>query len=177
MKLKKAVKRKMIHQRKIKCVGYLRSDGLWEIEGHLEDLKSYSFISKHRGKVSKGTPVHDMWIRITLNDSFKIINVETSTNFSPYPNCSSIAPNYQKLKGLKIGVGWRKNIILSIGGVKGCTHLTELLAPIATTAFQTIYSYNLNKSKNKEPSKNLINSCHIYSEEGELVKEIFNKNH
>jgi hypothetical protein len=46
-------------------VGYQREDGMWDIEGHLRDIKGYAFESEWRGKVEEGTPVHDMWIRLT----------------------------------------------------------------------------------------------------------------
>ena len=43
-----------IHHRRIDCRGYRRADGLWDIEGHLTDAKSYPFINSFRGEVAPG---------------------------------------------------------------------------------------------------------------------------
>ena len=70
-------KRKKIHNRTVHCEGFLREDGLWDIEGHLRDTKTYSFKSDHRGDVKAGTAIHDMTIRLTLDDNLNIIDVMT----------------------------------------------------------------------------------------------------
>jgi len=61
-----------------------------------------------------------------------------------------------------------------IGGVKGCTHLVELLGPLATTAFQATNRARENRrAANPQSSKRpfQINTCHIYNEDGAWVKE------
>ena len=47
--------------------------------------------------------------------------------------------HFQRLVGLRIKSGWTQKVKELLGGVEGCTHLVELLGPVATTAFQTIY--------------------------------------
>ena len=47
--------------------------------------------------------------------------------------------------------------------------MVELLSPIATTAFQTIYSYK--NKKQKGAALKLINSCYSWSEKGEVIKK------
>ena len=170
-------KRKKIHNRNVHCEGFLREDGLWDIEGHLKDTKTYSFKSDHRGEVKAGTAIHDMTIRLTLDDNLKIIDVITIMDSHPYNICPKIIPNFKNLIGLTIGKGFRKSVYAKVGGVKGCTHLVELLFPIATTAFQTIYSYKMNTKKNKKQktyeSPSLINSCYSWSEHNEVIKKYF----
>ena len=73
MTIIKKNKRKKIHNRTVHCEGFLREDGLWDIEGHLRDTKTYSFESDHRGEVKAGTAIHDMTIRLTLDDNLNII--------------------------------------------------------------------------------------------------------
>ena len=94
----------------------------------------------------------------------------------PYSICPEIIPNFKELIGITIGKGFRKNVYSKVGGIKGCTHLVELLFPIATTAFQTIYSYKLNKNKYKrqinKSAPSLINSCHSWSENNEVIKNL-----
>ena len=43
--------------------------------------------------------------------------------------------------GLRIAPGWVRQIKSRVGGVKGCTHLRELMSVLATVAFQTQASY------------------------------------
>jgi len=177
MTIDKKEKRKKIHNRSVHCEGFLREDGLWDIEGHLKDTKTYSFESDHRGHIAAGSAIHDMTIRLTLDDSLNIIDVTTLMNSHPYNICPEIIPNFKRLIGLSIGRGFRKNVYSKVGGTKGCTHLVELLFPIATTAFQTIYSYKINKNQYKKTktsnAPSLINSCHSWSENNEIIKKYF----
>jgi len=166
-------KREKIHNRNVHCEGFLREDGLWDIEGHLKDTKTYSFKSDHRGNVKAGTAIHDMTIRLTLNDNLKILDVITIMDNYPYSICPEVIPNFKSLIGLTIGRGFRKNVYLKVGGTKGCTHLVELLFPIATTAFQTVYSYNSNKKIDTSKAPSLINSCYSWNENNEVIKQYF----
>ncbi len=68
--------REHIHTRDISCRGYRREDGLWDIEGHLVDTKTYAFDNRFRGEVAPGMPVHEMWLRVTVDDDLRIKDVE-----------------------------------------------------------------------------------------------------
>jgi len=169
MPLTRAKNRKAIHNRNVHCSGYLREDNLWDIEGHLIDTKTYDFETWSRGEVKAGAPVHDMSIRITLDDNLKIHDIELDMSANPYQSCPAVIPNFNKLKGIEITKGFKKKIREVVGGIKGCTHMVELLSPIATTAFQTIYSHKNKKQKGEAPK--LINSCYSWSEKGEVIKK------
>ena len=43
MPLSAAADREHIHTRNVECRGYRRTDGLWDVEGHLTDVKAYPF--------------------------------------------------------------------------------------------------------------------------------------
>ena len=103
MALPEPVERELIHERDVECRGYRRADGLWDIEGHLIDTKTYDFENQDRGTVEAGTPVHDMWIRLTIDDKFLVRDVIAVTDQGPFSICADITPNFQRLKGLKIG--------------------------------------------------------------------------
>jgi hypothetical protein len=176
MPLSPSATREPIHHRKIDCTGYLRADGLWDIEGHLVDSKSYDFENSWRGQVHSGTPVHDMWLRLTIDERFIVREVEAATEASPYAECPEIVPNFKKLIGLCIGRGWNRKARELLGGISGCTHLVELLGPLATTAFQSIRSYQRKRQQELEeaPPRNdrrfIINTCHAWSDKGQVVK-------
>ena len=182
MPLSKPNERFHIHKRTIECFGYIRKDGLWDIEGHMRDVKSYDFEISHRGTIKTGEAIHDMWVRLTLDDHMLIHSAEAVTDLSPYNICPNIAVDYQKIAGIKIGAGWLSEVKKILGGVNGCVHLTELLAPMATTAFQTIWASNdkgreiagleprIKTTNNKPP---LLNTCHSYDARNSIVKELW----
>ena len=138
MPLSEPAPRKHLHLRRVECRGYLRDDGLWDIEGRLVDTKTYSFPNRHRGEIEAGEPVHEMWLRLTIDDAMQIQEVEAVTDHGPYGMCPAITANFKRLEGLTIGPGFRRAVRERVGGMQGCTHLVELVGPIATTAFQTM---------------------------------------
>ena len=176
MSVSPKVNRKQIHNREIKCTGYERQDGLWDIEGRITDTKTYSFDNEDRGIVTSGMPVHDMLVRITVDEDLLLHEAEAFTVSSPFNICPIIANSVEKLVGLKITTGWRKSVRAKLGGIAGCTHITELLiGPLATTAYQTIIPLKKHPRKNKNPSQKpvIINTCHGWSSKGPIVKRIW----
>ena len=173
MPLSSPAPRKQMHTRVVTCKGYLRDDDLWDIEGHMTDVKPYRFENIDRGgHIEAEEPLHGMWIRLTINDQMIVQAAEASIDFSPYSNCPKIEPDYSQLVGLSVGLGWNKAVRTLFRGTAGCTHLTELLGPMATTAFQTVFSGRNEGRKvegkaemgiqpNKRPA--LLNSCHSYA--------------
>lgn len=177
MPLSKPAEREHIHTREVHCTGYRRADGLWDVEGHLTDVKTYAFTNSERGSVTPGEPIHEMWIRLTVDDDLHIHDVEAVTEFSPFGICKDIAPNFKRLIGVSIGTGWRRAVNQRLGGVEGCTHIVEMLGPVATTAFQTIFPLKRKDSPegpaadNKPPR--LLNTCHAFRSDGPKVKEFW----
>src|SRR5438552_6569811 len=110
MPLSAPAPRQHIHTRQVECRGYRRDDGLWDIEGHLTDVKTYGFESEFRGEVAPGMPIHDMWLRLTVDDALQIHAVEAVTAASPYEVCPAVTPNFQRLVGLKIRPGFNSRV-------------------------------------------------------------------
>ncbi len=175
MPLSSPASRKLMHTRAIECTGYERDDGLWDIEAHLVDTKTYAHTRRQGGRERQpNEPVHDMWIRITIDLDLKIHDVEAKTDEGPYPVCGDIAPNFKALAGITIGAGWRKSIAERVGGVKGCTHLGELLGPLGTTAFQATGRARAARSAGKPATGKKpyqLNSCHVYKDDAPAVLE------
>ena len=130
-----------------------------------------------QGEVKIGEPLHEMLLRVTIDDSFTIHDVIAATDNSPFAMCPDITPNYKSLVGIQMGAGWRKAIRQKVGGVHGCTHLTELLFPMATVAMQTIWPL-LRHRKNKVDSAVeksdrrplVLDTCHAWSSDSPVVK-------
>lgn len=130
-----------IHRRAVTYRGFARSDGLWDIEGHLVDTKDYVLERFDRIPLPVGMPMHDMFIRVTVDDSLKVVDIQTGMAATPFDECINTAEPVRRLIGATLGRGWRKAIESAMGGVQGCTHLRELLFNLATAAFQSIPSY------------------------------------
>ncbi len=165
--------RKPLHTRTIECNGFIRDDALYDIEGHLVDVKSVGFHNMDRGELEPGEPIHEMWIRLTVDLNLNVVDVEAKTVWGPYTICGDITPNFQRLKGLTIKNGWTKKTRELLGGTHGCTHLVELLGPVATTAFQTVYADLVRRDKkNSNKMKPVqIDSCHAYASDGPVVEK------
>jgi len=183
MQLSPPAPRKLLHVRTVECRGFLRDDELWDIEGSLTDVKSYPFENRWRGLVEAGDPVHEMTLRLTVDDRLNIKAAEAFTRKSPYEICPSAAWAFKTLEGLRIKSGWMRDVKERYGHAKGCTHLLEMLYPIGTTAFQTVFSYREQRlldagmsegeaHRRKGPP---INSCYAFAEDGPVVQRMRNE--
>ena len=172
MPLSEPAPRERMHCRDIRIEGYRRGDGLWDIEAHMTDSKSYAFDNAYRGRIGPGEPLHDMWLRMTLDEELVVQSLEASTEAGPFEACPAITPNYARMAGVKVGPGWSRAIKERLGGVEGCTHLREVLGAMATVAFQTLYPVLARKTpKDGKPRRpSLIDSCHAYRADGPVVK-------
>lgn len=169
MPLSPPAPRDHIHNRDITLKGYKRADGMWDIEAHLTDTKTYGFPNRERGSIEAGEPIHDMWLRLTLDDNMLIHDVEAATDYSPFGICPNITPDFKKLAGLTIGPGWTREARKRVGGVHGCTHLFELLGPMATVAYQTRVRKTNQIDSGKKPGH--LDSCHALATDGQVVKD------
>lgn len=176
------VARDHLHTRRVTCTGYRRADGLWDIEGHITDAKTTPFEREFRGVIPPGEFIHEMWIRLTLDNRLEVKAVVAVTDAAPYRLCPTITDNFQRLVGLRISGGWTAAIKERLGGVEGCTHLVELLGPVATTAFQTIATVletEQNDARALMTAKGLplpsrarppvLDTCHVWARDGAVV--------
>jgi hypothetical protein len=167
-----SVDRVPLHKRQVTLQGYRRADGLYDIEGHLRDTKSYDRAS-HGVFVKAGDPIHDMILRITVGIDFVIRDADVESIVVPYSGyCDAVAVDYKKLKGMKLGKGFVKEAKNLFGGTHGCTHLTELIGAVATAAFQTM-SEELNASATERPFQ--LDGCYALRTDGAIVKEFHPK--
>ena len=172
--LSPAVPREAVHKRQINCNGFVRADGLYDIEAELTDHKTYDFPSDFRGTVTPDLAVHHMVLRITIDRDRVIQHAEAITITGPYAICPTANAVFDNLVGLQIGSGWRRKVQAAIGGRHGCTHITELLGPVATIAYQTLYGEEARQKRqsgtlsdqDKQASRSqLANSCVGYADD------------
>lgn len=172
--------RRLMHRRAIDCDGYLREDGLWEVEARLVDTKPFLQRDQFRGNVAPGTPVHDIRLRLAVDDSLVVREAETNMAATPFPTCIEVEGILQRLVGERIGRGWRETVRRKIGKLETCTHLAELLGPAVTTLFQTMSngrrpdggdSMDGHLGKSEPPF--FINGCHSWRTDGPIVAKVF----
>ena len=137
MPLSPSVSRRALrHTRAIQVAAFARDDGLWDIEAHITDIKSHD-IQLATGLRPANTPVHDLWLRLTIDTRLTIVDAEAVSDAVPYPGfCDTIGPAYKKLIGLNLMQGFRQQLKERLGGIQGCTHLTELAQVLPTAAIQ-----------------------------------------
>jgi hypothetical protein len=178
MGLPESVSREKKHQRKIDCEGYLRSDGLWDIDVHMVDTRTYdcTYDEFHRdGVIRAGEPVHDMWLRFTIDLDFLIHDVHAASDQTPFSICPRAAGAMREIIGLRIGYGWMKQVRERIGTDKSCTHLMDLLGQLAATAYQTLHAAleERDARRNDREKPPILDTCIALSSSGDVVRNLW----
>ncbi|PCI70164.1 MAG: hypothetical protein COB26_04025 [Piscirickettsiaceae bacterium] len=173
MPLPESSTRKHLHTRQITCHGYQRDDGLWEVDAQLTDIKTYHVDNTYRHGIEAGEPIHDMKIRLTIDEQFIVRDCISVTDKSPFACCPDINPIFRKLIGQKIAAGWTMRVKKLVGGLQGCTHLTDLLGPATTTLFQTMSSMGKKRQLDVQPRPFFLNGCHAWDTNGEQVQQLY----
>ena len=166
--------RKLIHTRRIEVEGYLREDGLVELDARLVDVKDQDYVLA-TGVRRRGDPVHDMRVTLTIDEHFAIVAASARSDAVPYPGaCETIAPAYGRLVGLNLLRGFRAAVRELFGGTAGCSHLTELLASVPTAAIQTVATFRReNEETGEKPFQ--LDRCHALASDQETVRRYYPK--
>jgi len=180
--LSPAAARQPMHTRRIRLDGFMRDDGLMDVEAHLVDTKPYAFETIDRGAITPGTPLHEMRVRITVDAAMTIVAAEAVTEHGPFFTCGGGAASFSKLVGLTIRAGFMRAANAPLTGVQGCTHIREMLQQIATVALQTMWPVRARQEEEAagnpsggdlweaDGSARLIDTCHAYSSAGAVVR-------
>jgi len=171
MPLPSSPDRTELHLRRIEMKGYRRNDGLYEIDGRVTDTKSEQVTLDERGPVPPGEPIHDMWVRLVVDEDLVVKDLLAVTDSSPYDVCREAVAPMARIIGERIKPGWSNMVKSRLGGAQGCTHLMELLLPLATAAYQTIQPVRLRRpdplDASGRPQK--IDSCYAFAANREVV--------
>lgn len=162
-----------LHVRQIEMRAFQRTDGLFEVEGRVTDRKPEKFVPRMGAReVPAGAALHDMRVTIVFDEALKVKDIKAKTDASPYSHCSEAEQTMKVLIGAQMTKGWGRIVRERLGGEKGCTHLMELMMPMATVAFQSLSSINRHKPEALDPTGRpiKINSCFAYGTEQPLVR-------
>jgi hypothetical protein len=170
------VERREIHHRQIDLRFFQRSDGLFEVEGRLVDRKTHPFRRVlHEHDTPAGTPLHDIVVRLVVDESLLVHDATAELAASPFEVCRGAANTLAPLKGLRIGAGWNKRVRELLGGAASCTHIMEMLGPMATTAYQGVAPQRLARmtQQGNDAYKSKIDSCYAYASHREVVARLW----
>jgi len=133
--------------------------------------------------------IHHMQVELEIAFQSMLI-LESSVMFESHPHeeCVSIIDAYHGLVGLSIARGFTHKVRDLFGGPRGCTHTTALLLAMAPVAIQCIWSMQAVEARSTgEPMRRgadlspeereqrwaaSLNSCHVWDNEGDLVREL-----
>lgn len=162
--------RELTHSRSISFKGYRRNDRLWDVEGHLTDQRVHdvNFPGGHR---HAGEAIHSMWLRLTVDVTGLIKEVRASTDASPFEGvCGNIVSRYGCMVGVRVGSGYGGHVRRLLGGINGCTHMTELLLSMGTAVMQTLVG-EMPMPENIKPFS--LDGCHALDTSGPVVEEFY----
>ncbi|RJF98532.1 DUF2889 domain-containing protein [Noviherbaspirillum saxi] len=164
------------HRRTIDCQSARREDGLWELQATLHDFKGTPFPTATGGKVMPGEALHHMQLTLVFNDALTIQTAQTRLFSGPAPDCHHVDTSYDALIGMTLGPGFSRQAQERFGGIRGCTHMNELL-PIATTvAIQTVLAKRMEGGTAvlKAYAPAFVNQCYTWRSDGPAIQSINN---
>lgn len=173
MPLSAPVERDHKYSRTIHCDGFLRRDGLWDIEGHMHDVRKFPSVMPLGRVVPANVAVHRLAMRMTIDEKFVIRAIEVAMDATPYEICPNVGPNHQRLVGLSLHSGFAKKARDALAGADGCTHFREMLGPIATCAFQTVFNYRRATEPPRDESRlqgQFLNTCYAFAPTSPVIK-------
>ncbi len=163
--------REELHIRQIEMRGYRRPDGLYEIDGRVNDRKTFPFISlTGEAEVAPGGFIHDMWLRLVVDEDLGVHDVYAATDASPHGVCREAPAAMKAIIGARIAGGWAREVKKRLGGTVACTHLMELLIPLGTAAYQTL-SHVRRAKEQRDPTGRpyMLDSCYAYATDRDVV--------
>jgi len=172
-----SISRTLAHTRRVRFEAYKRADDRWDLEAHLTDIKPFDY-HLSSGVRAAGQPVHDMWIRLTVDRRLAILDAVVLMEAMPYPGaCGAITPGYgRQLVGLNLARGFRKAVQERFARIAGCTHLNEVLVQFPTAAIQALAGERIdNEDDGAKPFQ--LDQCHALDTRGATVQRYYPRWH
>lgn len=170
-----APSRQLKHRRCIDVQIYSRGDGLWEVEAELSDIKTRD-APLAGGVRPAGQPIHDMLLRLVVDERFNVLESGAQTRAMPYPGvCNDHGDAYGRLVGLNLLKGFRQEVRQRLGGVLGCTHITELSQVLPTAVVQAFAGEVIDtRGDNPQGERPFpIDRCHALRSDGPAVQTFY----
>lgn len=171
------IERRKIHHRQVDLRFFQRSDGLYDIEGRLVDRKTHPFRRMlHEHDTPAGAALHDIIVRLVIDADMLVHDASATLAATPFALCKSVENTLTPLKGLRIGCGWNRRVRELLSGAASCTHIVEILGPMATTAFQGLAPQRLARLQSDGSGGDggaKIDSCYSYAAHRDVVAQLW----
>lgn len=170
-----APERQLKHSRHIDVQIFARGNGLWEVDAVITDVKTRD-ADLANGVRKAGDPIHDMLLRLVIDEAFNVLEAGSQTRAMPYPGeCDDHGDAYAGLVGLNLMKGFRHAVQERLSGVAGCTHLTELTQVLPTAVIQAFAGDVINTRGDgldaKQPFQ--LDRCHALRTDGHAVRTYY----
>ena len=169
--------REEVHHRQVDLRYYRRSDGLFEVEGHLVDSKRHAYRRQLAKEDSPAdSPLHDITVRLVMDESLNVHDAQAIMSATPFGVCRDAVHTLTPLIGLRIGSSWNRQVREHLGGAHSCTHIVELLGQMATTALQGQAPQRIariNAPENEALRRARVDSCFAYAAHREVVAQLW----
>jgi hypothetical protein len=164
--------RQLKHRRTLDVQVYARGNGLWEVDATLVDVKTRTANMVDAPRPA-GTPIHDMLLRLVVDERFNILEAGSESRWVPYTgHCGEHGDAYAKLVGLNLLRDFRREAYARVGGTRGCTHITELAQTLPTAVVQA-FAGDVLDTRGRDPSAGQpfqLDRCHALKTDGEVVR-------
>jgi hypothetical protein len=166
--------KKLVHTRQISIQTSDLGDHYILVEGSLID---HGYRARRSEVAEESELVHHMVIQLKVKGPGMVIEqAEATMPHHPREECPEVLPWMRKLEGMEIAPGYSMKVKKLIGGVKGCAHLTSLVIAMGESAVQGYWTAYVAETRKKglpdQTIKKFINTCHLWKEDGPIVKEL-----
>lgn len=168
-----------IHTRRIEVRTYPATEDRLVVEGRLQDER---LVTQHRwnGATDRPGMVHSLVVRFLMGGwPPTILKAEAEMPAVPHELCSTTLDTVHKLEGLAVVPGYGEEIRKTMGGIKGCTHLTALIMAMGVASLHGAW---VQRSRQPGPPPKspedfagldqLVNSCFLWREDGPIMDEV-----
>lgn len=166
--------RQAVHRRTMQFDVYACPDGMWEIDAEIADVPQRP-IELICGPKVAGEDLHRMKLRLRVDAAAVIREAGASTLTGPYGAlCADHGDVYRRLIGLNVLKGFRQAVKERLGGVAGCTHITELAQSVPTALIQGIAQETAKRrakdadAETQQPFQ--LDRCHALRLDGEAAR-------
>ncbi len=166
--------KRLVHTREISMRTSDLGDHTILVEGSLID---HRYRARRGGVSDEPELVHHMVIQLQVKGPRMVIEqAEASMPHHPREECTEVLPWIRKLEGLEIAPGYTMKVKRTVGGVRGCAHLTSLVISMGESAVQGYWTAYVEETRKtglpEQTIKKFINTCHLWKEDGPIVKEL-----
>lgn len=161
------------HRRCIDVQVFARGNGLWEVDALITDTRTQDTLPSGRHRPA-GTPIHEMLLRLVVDSQLNITEAGSETRWMPYMGtCQHHGDAYARLVGLNLMNKFREALRERVGGVLGCTHITELAQTLPTAVVQALAGDVIDvRGQGEGAAKPFqIDRCHALRSDGDTVRE------